>query len=423
MDNANGCASVKEVFDPLALPLMAVLAYVSLVPYPFMGTVGIGGVPVLRLLPFCFGLLVLSVFLYRRLASGAGPVGMPYLTWPVLALLGVEFLGSMGSVEPVKSLVKVCFYTITGLSFFFAASSLDGRSARSLLRVILVTSFLVGAVSVFEYFTGRVPFYYEDYVLNNPYLFDPDLVGRSFSTIGHPVFLGAFFVLTIPVGLHLFRTEQKRYMRGVALLCIAGAALGLFFSFSRGAYLAALLSVFVFYRGKKAAIAAIVALVIALGFIAVSSKVRDTIVKRNPYHDYVDKFKSAHRVKAFELTARVMGDAPVLGVGVGNYRHLYERYRASGDDTRKVFATPDNMYLVTLAESGLLGLGLFLYILSGAYSAFSDGYRRDGSRFMLLAGMSALAGFAVDAFFFDALYVEPVRVVFWTIMGLSAREL
>jgi len=426
MDDEKASVRATEPLDILALPLMAVLSYVSLVPYPFVRSVAVAGVPVLRLIPFGAGIAVTAILAVRYFINRGRPVSHLYLAGMVLVFVGVELLSAMGSVEPIKSITKVAFYTVTGVAFYFAAGGLNKRSASAVLWTVVSMSFLVGAVSIIEFFTGRVPFYYRDYLQNNPYMPDPDLVGRSFSTIGHPVFLGAFFILTIPAGYFLFQTGKKPYHKAAAILFASVALAGLFFTFSRGAYLAAIVSAFVFFRRKinikKAGVAVLVLALALAGLVAVSDKARDTLERRNPYRDYVQQFESAHRIKAFELTARVLGDVPILGMGIGNYRLLYEKYRAPGDDTRAVYATPDNMYLVTLAELGLLGIGLFVYILYSASKAFKTGYGMGPDGAMLLMGLSMLAGFAIDMFFFDALYVEPIRVVFWTLMGLACKD-
>jgi len=118
---------------------------------------------------------------------------------------------------------------------------------------------------------------------------------------------------------------------------------------------------------------------------------------------------------------------PWLGVGLGQYNlHQLEaqhRFFALGDWTRDFHQNAafvldaHNQYLQILAEQGLLGLGLFLFLV---YLIMRSAGRRVGhdplSRGLAVAWLGQLVLFLWNA----PLFYCPVLVLFWTTAGLLA---
>lgn len=403
--------------------IAATAAFVTLVPYPFIGGAAMHGVPVLRLVPLAVGcvLSLLTMYSYLRMRETPGP---GFFALPVLFLFAVQLVGAAGSIDPAGSISKALFYAVTGIGFYFAAARYAAGRAGVLLWTVLACAAFAGAFSVVEFISGSPPLYYRQYLANNPYILYEQLKGRSFGTLGHPVFMGAMFVLAAPAGYFLMDAANGVKVKALAGAMLAVTLAGLLFTYTRSAYAAVAVSAIVYYRGRigrRHVAAALVVVALVGGLAATSTKVRESFSRRDPVAEYIGRHDKAHRLRAFEIASRVVADVPLMGMGVGNYRALYDKYRTGRTDTRATYATPDNMYLVTLMESGLAGLGLLLYVLWRAFTglAAAEAGAEAGRRRLLRFGAAMLAGFAVAMFFFDALYVEPVRVVFWSLLGVS----
>jgi len=408
-----------------AVPVLiaSALAYVSLLPYPYIAGPVFHTIPVLRLVPLGIGLVLAVYLLAWKILDHNKEHALP-LAAPLLGLFLVQTLGSIQSVDPGASLGKTAFYFVTGPVFFLAASVIDRRAARALLLAVAVLGLVSGLVSVIEVLTGSVPLFGHAYEANNPYVHYEGLVGRSFGLAGHPVFLGGFFVLALAAAFYAVRTAEGPVLKLFAFVGLAAGLVGLFLTFSRGAWAAVAVSAIVFYGRRlhvaRAIAAAAVLVALIVGLSASSGRVWEVLKSRDPVSEYVGNADTAHRLRAFGLTARIMGDVPLLGAGTGNYRTLYNRYRDRADDSRQTYATPDNMYLAALAETGMAGLALLVFILMALYRLLSgDGLSEDA---LALAGSAAVAGFCVDIFFFDAFYVESLRVLFWSMAGCCVGQ-
>jgi O-antigen ligase len=109
------------------------------------------------------------------------------------------------------------------------------------------------------------------------------------------------------------------------------------------------------------------------------------------------------RTMIWGITARMIADHPLVGVGVGNFTvRLHEYY--GGDDldftnlSSDNWVQPHNDYLWVWAEKGLPGIAAFLAILAGAFWSLRTVLRSGPSRedaWIAIAAIAALTGYAV----------------------------
>jgi O-antigen ligase len=65
-----------------------------------------------------------------------------------------------------------------------------------------------------------------------------------------------------------------------------------------------------------------------------------------------------------ETAGRVAREHPLLGAGPGNWRIAAPRLAAAGMNTEGLIQHPHNLYLMVLAESGVLGLAAFIFLMA-----------------------------------------------------------
>jgi O-antigen ligase len=120
---------------------------------------------------------------------------------------------------------------------------------------------------------------------------------------------------------------------------------------------------------------------------------------------------------------------PYIGWGIGSYPVYEQAFTGHGDDTTTVLAyaahigdETHNSYLQYAVELGVLGLALWLLTLG---AAFWNGFRAlrwlpEGSvrQRLLMGGLAALAGQAVDAFANPAWQFGEITIYLWVILGL-----
>ena len=180
--------------------------------------------------------------------------------------------------------------------------------------------------------------------------------------LDHPNTAGFLFAMSFPLALAVVVIGSPAW-RPVAWLSALAQALALVLTYSRGAWLgwgASMLFLSVALKQWKYFFGAVALLAVFVGAVpALQHRVVGTIV--NPQ---VDPSIGA-RLRLVQQAFQVGRENPVLGVGYGRGR-LKEALRGNmqeGADQNPVAHT-HNVYLELFAETGLLGLGIFLWLLA-----------------------------------------------------------
>jgi probable O-glycosylation ligase (exosortase A-associated) len=239
--------------------------------------------------------------------------------------------------------------------------------------------------------------------------------------------IAAQFVLIMPVALsRIFEpgrsTQSKLIFLGVAfvmVLCTVGTQ-------SRGGFVGLVfaLALFSFFTKYRFRILAAVALVVLLAtpWISVTQQERiDSIFAQSGERD-----RSAEsRFVLWRLALRVWNDYPVIGVGLDNFSPVKERYAGK---VRDIVETDDMYYLIfgrnrkphgtytgMLAETGVVGLGLFLLLIARNIllrmpKGFGDTPQGRRLYLQMRAAQAGVIGFCVSAMFADLQYIEMLYV-------------
>jgi len=261
-------------------------------------------------------LLTLPLFFLRRRPVIFGPLFVPTCLY-----LGLGVVSSLAHWRPTSlvSLIQMGMYLVISVMIFtsFAKSADDFRPA--LIGLVAVGAVLATAVLVTR----------SGYVLN----LHKNGVGGSLAT-------------TVIVCAELWfsaRTRRERWIFGALMgLLVAG----LFFSLSRGGWVGALSGVVLllllrreFTKLVRLSVFMVPLVAVCWALLPQQSKSYATGFDRENWNIRL-RFMSLDYAKAqFE-------SSPVLGVGVG----LRKEYDAT------------NLFMLTLAETGVLGLGAFLYL-------------------------------------------------------------
>ncbi|MBA3748614.1 MAG: O-antigen ligase family protein, partial [Solirubrobacterales bacterium] len=189
--------------------------------------------------------------------------------------------------------------------------------------------------------------------------------GRLEGGQGDPNFLAAGIVPAIILGLVLLVTTRRSWVRwGIAAAC-GLLALGLVASESRGGVVAAVLAMLaalvLFKRHRvHVLVATCLALGIATAWFAVAPQAWDRVSE-------FDNGGSG-RTELWTIAWRMFADHPVQGVGLFNYSVQAPDYASAPGSLGRLDLIFDhaqvahNVYLQALAETGVVGLGLFLAV-------------------------------------------------------------
>ncbi len=193
----------------------------------------------------------------------------------------------------------------------------------------------------------------------------PFQAGKLMGFVGYHIHAGGFFstLAVLAICLILFwQTSQGTKIFLSVLLSILG--LGLLFSMSRTYYVSLIVTLpFIFVRKslKATFIGTVAVLLLVITALTLSPSIRERTlsiadVKKNP--------SNVERLYLWKVARDMIADNPVAGVGFKQWgENLYrykDKYAAEWQFTPAALHHAHNVYLSVAAETGIVGLALFL---------------------------------------------------------------
>lgn len=248
--------------------------------------------------------------------------------------------------------------------------------------------------------------------------------GRLGGGLGDPNFLAAAIVPAMVLALALVPGARSLLGRWALLGALPLLAIGLAASESRGGLLAAvaamLAAIFVFKRQRARVVGfAAVAVVVVGTWFVISPTAWERVTETES--------GGSGRSEIWKVALRVVEDEPVLGVGLHNFSVVSDDYVREPGSLERVDLILDrgevvhNAYLQLLAETGVIGLALFLAVVLGCLRAAWRSIRlfevRGESSLATLAQgyVVASAGMLAAAFFISS----GVDKRLWALLALG----
>ena len=124
------------------------------------------------------------------------------------------------------------------------------------------------------------------------------------------------------------------------------------------------------------------------------------------------------RLVTWRAAIKMIRDRPVLGHGLNTFMANYLKYWVGGEHQPRY---AHNCYLQVAAETGLLGLAAFLWLLwcLGVRLAHSVRFAHGDHRALLLGLCAGLLGFALQAGIDTNFYALRQAALFWVLSGLA----
>ncbi len=126
------------------------------------------------------------------------------------------------------------------------------------------------------------------------------------------------------------------------------------------------------------------------------------------------------RLLAWQGTARMAADHPLLGIGPGGFKYAFMNYAVGGYTE----AAHEN-YLQIGAEQGFAGLAVFLWMIAAALFTARRGLARArdfGRRALIIGAVSSLTALLVHSLLDYDWYIGAIGVTFWLVVGVIAHQ-
>jgi hypothetical protein len=254
---------------------------------------------------------------------------------------------------------------------------------------------------------------------------------RPYGFLSHPNMLAAYLTFVIPVLLVLVLVGRARLRPAVwwSMVALLGASLGcLGLTLSRGGWIACGVSMgFIFLIGLRRRLLSPAHLTFVATFGALVL-VTSAAVYPAFYLRLVDSDERAteSRVLMLHQAALISSESPLIGVGLGGYNMVAQHkipaiFASVPPEYQKELlkGIVHHKYLLTLAETGVIGLFLFLYVFYRAFRAFFAVPRwTDDVHHSLGLGLAAALVAQLVFFHFDHFYVDLRIGLLWFTFGL-----
>lgn len=253
---------------------------------------------------------------------------------------------------------------------------------------------------------------------------------RPYGLLPHPNMLAGFLVVGLLASVRLmFETKRRTWFAGSAALALGTWAILL--TFSRGAWLGLvaggllilLLVLPRLYRQRSTRrrflATGVILLVITIGFALTFWPL--LAARAGVGEERVELRSIADRVVFTQLAERAIREAPLLGVGTGNFPWRSAYYLAETDyDLRG--DNVHNIYLLAWAELGIVGIGLLATAMIAGIATFTAAARRGGIETIEITLFGAYIALAliglVDHYPWTILHFQTL---WWSSIALALR--
>lgn len=280
--------------------------------------------------------------------------------------------------------------------------------SKKLLQIYLLISVIVGIIGIVDFFSG-IGIMQKNGIVSEL---------RVASTLENSNNLGAFFVFAIFPMLTLIFKQRTKIWKIIYSIGFIICFLNIIFSGSRNAWLGFIVGILILTISYSIKFISIFGI---LGFIAF-------IVPQvgNRIRQIFDQSQNESRIRLWKIAVLMIKDKPILGVGSGNYRTMYNTYQAKvpemGYGAYDKFH-PHNLYLKAQSELGILGsisiVGIIVFSIIKTMQVIKIYI---GDNFIGGFYQGVFVSFGAFAFmnFIDNFFSAPkVIALFWIIVALS----
>ena len=338
----------------------------------------------------------------------------------VVALVGVAALsltlsGVPAAIEAYRSLVRLFSY----VAVFYAIAGWveDRRRVAAIIKIMLASTIGVAAFGFYQvYEKSYTDLYFHLYPLQESTL-EP-WSGRITSLLFHFNSLAGYLNLVLPFAIACMVLAKSRSVQFLGMACQSAGLAALYFTASRGgliAYAGMLLIAFFFLVPRRAALSKILISLLLAAVLVLSLQESGALGRVQE----VDDFTQVTRLALWTSAGLMFLGHPVLGVGFGNYRALYNDYLPG---VRPDELDSHNLYLQFLAETGIIGFLIFCIVMI-AFARLAVRLARQADAFYRIVGIGvggALAATLIHGMVDYIFNASPqAGGMLWLVFGLG----
>ncbi|MCL2099000.1 MAG: O-antigen ligase family protein [Oscillospiraceae bacterium] len=401
-----GLAGTAALYAVLCYPEAGFLALLFAVPFLPSGNLILTGAAPCILVFCCY---------FLKLIRGKRTFDFEIFDLFVLMFCGLIFFGGFISVSRTGSIRPALVYLCFTLTYFTGVNMI--RSKEMIMRCVAaltVSSFLVAGIGIYQNYFGIGDTRWQDETMF------ANISGRIGSTFGNPNVLATYLTLVIPfiiISLGIYAQLKTKAFYGAGLVV---TGLCLVFTWSRGSWLAFVLSCLVlFIILDKRIIAVYAGAALLVPFLPVV--LPENIIQRFISIGNITDSSTSYRVSIWQGTLRMLRNHFFEGIGIGiePYKLVYPEYALSGIESAP---HSHSLYLQICVEYGVIGLLVFVPLIFLFVQYCFTAMKKTGEKYLKLftaAGFCAVMGFLLNGFTDLVWYNYRVYLIFWLVAAVT----
>jgi len=392
------------------------------------------------IMTFCLMLWLIKGIIKEKFEFFPTKLYSPLLVFCLI--LGLSILWAKNIYLVLRDYVPMVTYLI---AFAICVNFVNQKFARFTAVFAIASGFICAIYAIFQYLGF-------DFIKYSGIAF-PDWRFRLYSTFGNPDFLANYLILIFPVGITIYSSTGTFFKKLLMLMVLGIIYSALLISFSIGALLGLaagiLLMLFLLitesvrferfllsrktvkHLGKSIAVL-VVLLGVITAFFFVPNKFHSPSILSQARSSSVWRHGLANRLIVYKSAYEMAKDKPLLGVGFGNFKLEFPKYRGDWLGQHHQYVKPElldkerdknvlNEFLQFFAETGVIGLAWFIFILAlifktGVFLYYNTG---DQKRQLFILGLiGGISAFLVHSLLSFPMHVVPNAFLFWVFVGL-----
>ena len=260
---------------------------------------------------------------------------------------------------------------------------------------------------------------------------------RALRPLGDPNFFAQTMFALLPLAFFMYKEERSWKLRLAAVVAAGLILSGIFLTYSRGAFVALAILVVIMtllrYFRPAHVVAGIISVAVLVAIVHPSYYGRiETIANTKALisRDSSVRADGAIRGRATEMLAvfSVFVDHPLFGVGPGQYPHFYSvSYQTGLEGAFRQIYEPrrgHSLYLEMAAETGLIGLSVFLAIVLRILFQLAHVRRRWAESRPQLSCLATSLALSLIAYLAAAIFLHlSFERYYWFLIALSSAAL
>lgn len=381
------------------------------------------------LLLLAAGVWLIRILLSRELRWVHGPFNLP------VAVLSLIYLASYFQSEYARISRPELISSLAPIFFFLLIINWGGGPdfRKTINRILIITVSIVSVYGVLQSLSIDI--------------FPQKDLSRVFATLGHPNFLAGYIALIFPLAAAVMILAKRPVVKFVMIIVMTVMVGGLIATWSRLGFLGFFSGVLTFIligrvnklrqgplkssvslsRFYKYGLIVIVLLLVIL-IIFSFGRLSESNRQRLPLlgSDELTMNTVKIRLLIWEGALKMIKENPLWGMGIGTFSVYFPDYQPIlfswiTSERREFAYHAHNEYLELTAETGLLGLGAFGWLLIICFSRARRSFRENTNptdNLLLNGYLSGLIAFMVISVGSVGMRFAWVRPWFWLMMAL-----